>query len=799
MASPKQRPRNDLDNGACLVLVALVALLAAILSTTAVAPALAQASAAARAGVAGASPQPAVTPTEARQALDVLQDANRRDALIETLQTIAKTQAPDPSRSPAPGGGETASGAPALVADGFGAEALSQASAKIEEISSQIAHSVRATTKFPVLWRWVVKTARDGQARDLALGFLWRLAMVASLALLAERLMRLALRGPFTALVAHAARRGIAIGASEYHSVQGGVASSQIHRLSRLWRPFARLPFAAARLLLDIAPVIAFAVVINILLAAGIGAEPVSRIAILALASAYVLCRSLMSLVGALACGREPQTSLFTLPGETAAAIETWIRRIVVVTVFGLAFANVALALGLRHPAYVALVKLVVLVAHLLVLAATLRFRQPVAAFIRAPEGNRGFVSTLRNRFADVWHYVAIFANLALWLVWALHIRNGYRLIAYYALTTMLALAVARAVSNAALVGLDRAFHAGSGFIARHPNAEALVDRYHGALRGAVSATISIFAGVALLEAWGFGVLAWFEQGRFGASLVSQFSAVAIAIAVALVVWEASNGMMERQLARLVREGHYMRAARLKTLLPMLRTALILTILTIVGLTALSAIGVNIAPLLAGASIVGIAVGFGSQKLVQDVVTGLFLLLENAMQVGDFVTVSGLSGTVENLSIRTIRLRAGDGSVHIIPFSSVTSVTNTNRGIGNAAVSVNLAYDEDIDRASEVLKQIAAEMRQDSELRPMMRGDLALWGVDKVDGAMVTIVGQIECTASGRWPVQREFNRRMKIRFQQLGVDIAHPAQARLVADAFSLRSIREPANGAAE
>ena len=90
----------------------------------------------------------------------------------------------------------------------------------------------------------------------------------------------------------------------------------------------------------------------------------------------------------------------------------------------------------------------------------------------------------------------------------------------------------------------------------------------------------------------------------------------------------------------------------------------------------MSAIGVNIAPLLAGAGIVGIAVGFGSQKLVQDVVTGVFLLLENAMQVGDFVTVSGLSGTVENLTVRSIRLRAGDGSVHIIPFSAVTSVTN---------------------------------------------------------------------------------------------------------------------------
>jgi moderate conductance mechanosensitive channel len=153
--------------------------------------------------------------------------------------------------------------------------------------------------------------------------------------------------------------------------------------------------------------------------------------------------------------------------------------------------------------------------------------------------------------------------------------------------------------------------------------------------------------------------------------------------------------------------------------------------------------------------------------LVQDLVTGVFLLLENAMQVGDFVSVSGLSGTVENLSVRSIRLRAGDGSVHIIPFSSVTSVTNTNRGIGNAAVSVNLAYE-----VGDVLKQIAAEMRREPGFKRLMRGDLDLWGVDKVDGATVTVVGQIECTDSGRWPVQREFNRRMKMQFQQLGLGI---------------------------
>jgi small-conductance mechanosensitive channel len=238
---------------------------------------------------------------------------------------------------------------------------------------------------------------------------------------------------------------------------------------------------------------------------------------------------------------------------------------------------------------------------------------------------------------------------------------------------------------------------------------------------------------------------------------------------------------MERHLARLARESRFARAARLRTFLPMLRTSLLAVILTVVALTALSELGVNIAPLLAGAGIIGIAIGFGSQKLVQDLITGLFLLLENAMQVGDTVTVSGLTGVVENLSIRTIRLRAGDGSVHIVPFSSVTSVTNTNRGIGNAAISVSVDYNEDVDHVGEVLKEIVAEMRKEPRFNSMIRSDLDLWGVDKVDATMVTIAGQIQCTDSGRWPVQREFYRRMKKRFQETGIEIARPPSATVV------------------
>jgi small-conductance mechanosensitive channel len=342
-------------------------------------------------------------------------------------------------------------------------------------------------------------------------------------------------------------------------------------------------------------------------------------------------------------------------------------------------------------------------------------------------------------------------------------------------------LIIARLLSFAIMNGLDRLFRISPDFVRQFPGLEARANRYLPALRGVISGLIAGITIIALLQVWGINAVAWFADSPIGGRLLSALLTVAIAVAVALAIWEASNAAIERHLAQLIRDGQYARSARLRTFLPMVRTTLFSAILTVVALTVLSELGVNIAPLLAGAGIVGIAVGFGSQKLVQDVITGLFLLLENAMQVGDTVTVSGLTGTVENLSIRTIRLRAGDGSVHIIPFSSVTSVTNTNRGIGNASVNVSVAYTEDTDHVSAVLKEIVDEMRADPKYKYRIRGDLDLWGVDKVDATMATIVGQIECTDAGRWPVQREFYRRMKQRFQELGIEIARPTQTTIL------------------
>ncbi|CAN7627763.1 mechanosensitive ion channel [Bradyrhizobium sp. LjRoot220] len=743
-------------------------------------PAFAQTGAAPDAATPATNNANALTPEQAKRALDTLQDDKKRAQMIDTLRAIAG--ASPQAAAPAP---EAKPGIP-LNADSLGAQLLLTVSEQVGEVSREVAQMVRSLTHFPAFYYWFVRTANDPDAYKQIFDIAWKLALVFGCAFAAEWLVFRLIKRPVALLearlpqTARAPAQTLAM-VDPPSSAADVTVEPALHKrrlsLARAWQSLIRLPFVLGRLALELLPVFVFVGIATMLLGTDIGDLPIARLVILAVVNAYALSRGLICAARALA----GPFGLFRVRAETAAYIEIWVRRIVAVGVSGIAFANVALLLGLHRAGYAALLRLVMLVVHLFIVVIILQCRRQVADVIRAPAGRVGAAARIRNRVAGLWHLLAIALDLALWAVWALNIRNGYSLLLQYFVGTLAVALIARLATIVVLSLIDRGFRISPDILQRFPGLETRANRYLPLLRKIVTAIIAFLGFVALLEVWGVDAVVWFYGGQIGSRLVSAVVTIGVAALVAAAIWEVANALMDRQLTALSRDGHYARAARLRTFQPMLRTALLCVIVAVVGLTALSEIGVNVAPLLAGAGIVGIAIGFGSQKLVQDLITGLFLLLENTVQVGDNVTVSGLSGTVENVSIRTIKLRAGDGSVHVVPFSAVTTITNSSRGAGNAAVSVNVAYKEDTDRAGEILKDIVAEMRGEAEYRHAIRGDLELWGVDKVDGSMASIVGQIRCTDSGRWPVQREFNRRMKRRFQESGIEIASTGQTILM------------------
>lgn len=183
----------------------------------------------------------------------------------------------------------------------------------------------------------------------------------------------------------------------------------------------------------------------------------------------------------------------------------------------------------------------------------------------------------------------------------------------------------------------------------------------------------------------------------------------------------------------------------------------------ICAITTMANLGINVAPLLAGAGVVGLAIGFGSQQLVQDVITGLFIIIEDTLSIGDWVVLdSGHAGTVEGLTIRTLRLRDGKGFVHSVPFGQIKAVTNQSRQFAFAFFSVQFTYDTDVDRAIELIREAGDSIREDPFLKYNLQGPLDVFGVDKMDLNGVVLTAQFRTVSGGQYAVSRAFNQRLK-------------------------------------
>ncbi len=734
---------------------------------------------------------PQISPEQARDVLQVLNDPKKRAEVTATLEAIAKlrpaargaapateTPAAQPDQAP-----PQPPPAPAPSPQHTGNNVLDDLTMFFRHLSEEIVAALHTVQSAPLLWGWLTVMATDPWAQSVLLDIAWRLALVMAGGLAAEWAIRFALRRPRAALARRAPTNGNGDALQEAEETDGEARAERGEIELPRKRRFAaltlllRLPFMLARLVLDLLPVVGFAIVAHLVAAGALGGDTLARGVTSVIIGAYIVYATLMCIAEMLFSPSQPALRLLAISDATAAYAMRWTRRIVVIGLIAPTLAEVGAELGMSESAQEGLLIAGYFIVYLLLAIVVLQQRRAVARWIAAPEGSRGPLAALRNSFAAAWHWLALFLIAVTWLVTSVENTRAFNHVVHFVGVTIAVVVIARIALIVGLGVTDRLLRLGSAASSNYPTIQARLLLYRGVLQGIVRFLVYLISVLVLLQLWGLRTLDWLFGTAAGQQLLGAVMSLALTVLLAVAVWEFVNAAIERHLSRLTQEAQVPRSARLRTLLPLLRTTLLITILTVTVLMALSEIGVNIGPLLAGAGIVGVAIGFGSQKLVQDLITGIFLLLENAMQVGDWVTVAGLSGTVENLSVRTIRLRAGDGSVHIIPFSAVTSVTNVNRGIGNASITVSIGSHEDTDHVSEVLKEIVSGMRSEDEFSPKMLSDLQLWGVDKVDGACVTIAGQVVCTDSGRWSVQREFNRRMKKRFEELGIELYNPVR----------------------
>ncbi len=214
---------------------------------------------------------------------------------------------------------------------------------------------------------------------------------------------------------------------------------------------------------------------------------------------------------------------------------------------------------------------------------------------------------------------------------------------------------------------------------------------------------------------------------------------------------------------------------RVKTIGNLLRKASGVAVFAIALMMILKEVGMDIAPIIAGAGIVGLAVGFGAQNLVRDIISGFFIIMENQVRVGDVAVINGTGGLVEEINLRTIVLRDLEGTVHVFPNGTINTLSNKSKGWSRYVIDVGVAYKENVDEVMQVLKQIGGELSKDEKFGPMILEPLEILGVDNFGSSEVIIKCMIKTQPLKQWDVGRELRRRIKNTFDEKGIEIPFP------------------------
>jgi small conductance mechanosensitive channel len=464
-----------------------------------------------------------------------------------------------------------------------------------------------------------------------------------------------------------------------------------------------------------------------------------------------------------------PRTAALRLVAMTQAQatyVYRWLGFFSFVAVYGYFCVDLAHSVHVPPPAVNAFSSLLGLILVIMTITVIVQKRPYVAVMLRgrlsAAQRDLSPWQSLRLWFARSWHILAIAYLVIGYLVTALEVEGGFAILLRGTVLTFLVFVV---------TGL--ALHA----LARYDDRERL---HHSILRFFLRISIWIAAVTGIAAAWGASIPA-FLATPFGQRVSGSLFSIGATVVVLALVYGYVSSAVEEHLNRQDGDGRPVQAsARMRTLLPMLRNAVFIVFSVIATLVILSEAGLNIGPLLAGAGVIGVAVGFGSQTLVKDFLTGLFIVIENTIAIGDVVKVGDHSGVVEAMSVRTLRIRDSDGAVHILPFSEVGQIVNMSKDFAYALVNIGVSYDTDLRHAMEVLKAVGEELQKDTKYRASIIDPIEVFGVDKLADSAVILQARIRTRPGRQWDVKRALLLRIKERFDQEKIEIPYPTVLQL-------------------
>ncbi|MFI9653812.1 mechanosensitive ion channel domain-containing protein [Guyparkeria sp. GHLCS8-2] len=496
--------------------------------------------------------------------------------------------------------------------------------------------------------------------------------------------------------------------------------------------------------------------------------------AVLGLAlQAFVVVEIVHLVIATVFAPASPGLRLFRLSKDDSHFWSGWLSRVTWFTGYGGMMLVPAIELADRDDLAsavgwgVALVALAYTWSRLWAARGTVR----AALFARGERSRQHVASWGFQLLGAGWHWLAMIYATGVFVV---AITRPGESLPFVALATFYTVAiVGAAIFVAAMLTqwIGRGVPVPDSLCQRMPTLQMRLNTYVPLILRILRVVIGIVALFGVLAVWHLvDMFAWLvsDGGRW---LLAAVIDISIVLFTALIVWLVATGLIEAKL----NSDAAMPSARLQTLLSLFRNAIAIVLIVITAMIILSELGVNIAPLLAGAGVLGLAIGFGAQKMVQDVITGIFIQMENAINTGDVITAAGVTGTAEHLSIRSVSIRDLSGTVHLIPFSSVDIVSNYMREYAFHKGEYGIAYRESIDDAVAQLQAAFDELVADPAYKAHILEPIEIPGVVALGDSSVNIRARIKTTPGDQWSVGRAYNRLVKMYFDKAGIEIPFP------------------------
>jgi small-conductance mechanosensitive channel len=502
---------------------------------------------------------------------------------------------------------------------------------------------------------------------------------------------------------------------------------------------------------------------------------------------AVVLVRTTMLVARFLLAPREPAKRL--LPLADAPARTLWRFAVTVAALFAIDLTAVTLFRG--GGADAATLTLIALPPVVIGIGVTLwtvwRVRVPIAELIRGKDGH----GTIRGWLAELWPILATLYFLGVLFARIFDVLAGERVLSGQGIFSILLIAAMPIVDMALCHALAAAAgteapggeaaggeavssEAGGKAVGRTSRVRGVVASYQSVFRRAIHIVVVVVGLVLFARLWGVNLFE-FAQNSMGGKVSSAVLGVCIVLLLAYMIWEAAKTAIDRRLEAEGELDPEAPASRLRTVLPLLRALIAITVFVMATLSVLAALGVDILPLIAGASVVGVAIGFGSQTLVRDIVSGAFFLMDDAFRLGEYIEVGSAKGRVEKINIRTLFLRHHRGAINILPYGEIKQLRNTNRDWVIMVMDFRLTYDTNLPQVKKILKTVGDEISADPELKADLLQPLKFAGVQATEDSAIVVRAKFTARPEGEpYVIQKAAYTKILRAFREAGIKFAH-------------------------